>query len=245
MDKKQSSLSIAIGMACVWMGTHFGPGVASGTQILVYWVKYGIWGTLASILAMALLGYCIYCSAEFSRIYKTYNYADWTKKVWGVDWIVYLLDFSFIIVMLTALGGSLSAIGNLLNSQFGLNYWVGVGAVIVCAGLLCAYGAKLVARASSYMMYLVIAVLAVIIIMSASTGKLHLGQALANISAGTVEGINPSFLGALWSGIIYASFQANVIGNISSIAPTLPDRKTTRLGAIIGICGNACMLVHT
>ena len=99
MDKKQSSLSIAIGMACVWMGTHFGPGVASGTQILVYWVKYGIWGTLASILAMALLGYCIYCSAEFSRIYKTYNYADWTKKVWGVDWIVYLLDFSFIIVL--------------------------------------------------------------------------------------------------------------------------------------------------
>ena len=64
MDKKQSSLSIAIGMACVWMGTHFGPGVASGTQILVYWVKYGIWGTLASILAMGLLGYCIYCAQE-------------------------------------------------------------------------------------------------------------------------------------------------------------------------------------
>ena len=243
MNKKQSNLSIAIGMACVWMGTHFGPGVASGTQILVYWVKYGIWGTIASVFAMGLLGYCIYCAAEFSRIYKTYNYADWTKKVWGIDWIVYLLDFSFIIVMLTALGGSLSAIGNLLNSQFSLNYWVGVAAVIVCAGLLCAYGAKLVARASSYMMYLVITVLAVIIIMCASTGKLHLGQALSNISAGTVEGINPSFLGAIWSGIIYASFQANVIGNISSIAPTLPDRKTTRLGAIIGICGNACMLV--
>ena len=243
MDKKQSTLSIAIGMACVWMGTHFGPGVASGTQILVYWVKYGIWGTLASILAMGLLGYCVYCAAEFSRIYKTYNYADWTKKVWGVDWIVYLLDFSFIIVMLTALGGSLSAIGNLLNSQFGLNYWAGVGAVIICAGLLCAYGAKLVARASSYMMYLVIAVLAVIIIMCASTGKLHLGQAIADASAGNIAGVSPSFLGAIWSGIIYASFQANVIGNISSIAPTLPDRKTTKLGAVIGVFGNALMLV--
>lgn len=243
MDKKQSTLSIAIGMACVWMGTHFGPGVASGTQILIYWVKYGIWGPIASILAMGLLGYCIYCSAEFSRIYKTYNYADWTKKVWGINWIVYLLDFSFIIVMLTALGGSLSAIGNLLNSQFGLNYWVGVGAVIICAGLLCAYGAKLVARASSYMMYLVIAVLAVIIIMCASTGKLHLGQAIANASAGNIAGVSPSFLGAIWSGIIYASFQANVIGNISSIAPTLPDRKTTKLGAIIGVFGNALMLV--
>ena len=31
MKKNQSALSIAIGVACVWMGTHFGPGVASGT----------------------------------------------------------------------------------------------------------------------------------------------------------------------------------------------------------------------
>ena len=38
MNKKQSAFSIAMGVACVWMGTHFGPGVASGTQILVYWV---------------------------------------------------------------------------------------------------------------------------------------------------------------------------------------------------------------
>ena len=135
MNKKQSTVSIAIGVACVWMGTHFGPGVASGTQILVYWVKYGLWGAVAAILAMGLLGYCIYCSAEFSRIYKTYNYADWTREVWGIKWIVYLLDFSFIIVMMTALGGSLNAIGTLLSNEFGLNYWIGIGLVIIAAAL--------------------------------------------------------------------------------------------------------------
>ncbi|MBR5756891.1 MAG: hypothetical protein IKX96_04955 [Firmicutes bacterium] len=243
MNKKQSALSIAIGTACVWMGTHFGPGVASGTQILVYWVKFGIWGTLCSIAAMALLGYCIYCAAEYSRIYKTYNYADWTRSVWGNKWIVYLLDFSFIIVMMTALGGSLSAIGNLMQSQFGINYWIGVGLVIVIGALLCAFGAKLVAAASSYIMYLVIAILAIIIFMAMSTGQLHLGEAIANSNAGQVAGINPSFLGALWSGIIYASFQANVIGNISSVSAQLPNRSTTRKAAIIGICGNAGMLV--
>ena len=243
MTKKQSSFSIAMGVACVWMGTHFGPGVASGTQILVYWVKYGIWGVIASVLAMALLGYCIYCSAEFSRIYKTYNYADWTEKVWGVKWIVYLLDFSFIIVMMTALGGSLNAIGTLMFNQFGVNYWIGVVLVIICASLLCAYGAKLVSRASSYMMYLVIAVLAVIIIMAMSSGQLHLGEALRNISEGKVDGIKPSFLAALWSAVIYASFQANVIGNISSVSEQLPNRSTTKKAAVIGIIGNSLMLV--
>lgn len=243
MTKKQSSFSIAMGVACVWMGTHFGPGVASGTQILVYWVKYGIWGVIASVLAMALLGYCIYCSAEFSRIYKTYNYADWTEKVWGVKWIVYLLDFSFIIVMMTALGGSLNAIGTLMFNQFGVNYWIGVILVIICASLLCAYGAKLVSRASSYMMYLVIAVLAIIIIMAMSSGQLHLGEALRNISEGKVEGIKPSFLAALWSAVIYASFQANVIGNISSVSEQIPNRSTTKKAAVIGIIGNSLMLV--
>ncbi|MBR1497899.1 MAG: hypothetical protein IJ617_09755 [Oscillospiraceae bacterium] len=243
MNKKQSAVSIAIGVACVWMGTHFGPGVASGTQILVYWVKYGLFGAFSAVLAMALLGYCIYCSAEFSRIYKTYNYADWTREVWGIKWIVYLLDFSFIIVMMTALGGSLNAIGTLLNNEFGLNYWIGIGLVVIVAALLCAYGAKLVTRASSYLMYLVIVVLAVIIILAMSSGQLRLGQALNNISAGAVPSITPSFLGAIWSGIIYASFQANVIGNISSVAEQLPDRRTSRLAAVIGVCGNAAMLV--
>ena len=243
MKKKQSNLSIAIGVACVAMGTHFGPGVASGTQILVYWVKYGIWGVISAVLSMGLLAYCIYCSAEFSRIYKTYNYADWTEKVWGFKWIVYLLDFSFIIVMMTALGGSLNAIGSLMSSQFGLNYWFSVGLAIICASVLCAYGAKLVSRASSYMMYLVIAVLTVIIVMAMSSGQLHLGQALENIKAGQVAGIKPSFLGAIWSGIIYASFQANVIGNITSVSEQLPDRKTTKLAAVIAFGGNALMLV--
>jgi len=64
-NKNKGTTSIAIGLACVWMGTHFGPGVASGTQIIQYWVNYGVFGTICSILAMALLGYCLYCSMEF------------------------------------------------------------------------------------------------------------------------------------------------------------------------------------
>lgn len=242
-NKKQSALTIAIGTACVWMGTHFGPGVASGTQILTYWVKYGLWGTICSVLAMCLLGYCLYCSMEFSRVYKTYNYGDWIQGVFGLKWVAYLFDISFIITMMTALGGSLNAIATLLNNQFGLNYWVGVFLVIICAALLCAFGAKLVSTASTYMMYLVIAVLAIIIVLSMSSGQLHLGEAIANSNAGLVEGITPSFPKALWSAIIYAAFQSTVIANISSVANQLPNRSTCKKAAIIGIFGNALMLV--
>lgn len=241
MEKKQSTFSIALGLACVWMGTHFGPGVASGTQLMTYWVKYGLWGTLFSVFAMCLLGYCLYCSMEFSRIYKTYNYGSWIQGVFGVSWVKYLFDISFIITMMTAAGGSLNAIATLLLNQFGLNYWLGVALIVILAALLCAFGAKLVSKASTYMMYLVIAVLAMIIIVTASTGKLSLSQAITNQASNPGITLNP--LKAFWSAIVYAAFQATVIANISSVAMQLPNRSTSRKAAIIGICGNALMLV--
>lgn len=236
-------MSIAIATACVWMGTHFGPGVASGTQILQYWVKFGIWGTICSVFAMCLLGYCLYCSMEFSRVYKTYNYGEWIQGVFGVKWIAYLFDISFIVTMMTALGGSLNAIATLLNNEFGINYWLGVIIVIILAALLCAFGSKLVGAASTYMMYVVIAALALIIILAMTSGQLHLGQAISNSSAGLVEGITPSFPQALWSAVIYAAFQATVIANISSVSNQLPNRSTCKKASIIGIFGNTLMLV--
>lgn len=241
MEKKTNTTTIAIGIACVWMGTHFGPGVASGTQILQYWVKYGVWGSVCAVLAMCLLGYCLYCSMEFSRIYKTYNYGDWIQKVFGFKWVSVLFDISFIITCMTALGGSLNAIATLMLNQFGINYWIGVALVVVCTALLCAYGAELVSKASSYMMYLVLAVLALIIILSISSGKLDLAGAIA--AQGSTSGVESSLPKALWSAVIYAAFQATVIANISSVANQLPNRSTAKKAAIIGIVGNAAMLV--
>ena len=73
MKKNQSALSIAIGVACVWMGTHFGPGVASGTQILVFWARYGLWGEAGRDFELDDLRYrkiipCIIYITMFAKI---------------------------------------------------------------------------------------------------------------------------------------------------------------------------------
>ena len=41
-NTKKKGLPVFIGVASVWMGTHFGPGVASGTQLNQYYVNYGL-----------------------------------------------------------------------------------------------------------------------------------------------------------------------------------------------------------
>lgn len=237
---KKTNMTAAIGVACVWMGTHFGPGVGSGTQLITYYVNYGLPGIICSVLAMCILGYGLYCSVEFSRIYKTYDYGSWMQKIWGYKWVSVLFDISFIITCMTALGGSLNAIATLMNEQFGLNYWLGVVLVVIATALLCAFGAKLVTAASSYMMYAVLGVLLMILILVMVYGDTDLSGSIANQATNLPSVSWPK---AVWSAIIYAAFQCTVVANISSVAMTVPNRSTSRVASIVGIIGNSAMLV--
>jgi uncharacterized membrane protein YkvI len=240
-NKKNGATGVSLGIACVWMGTHFGPGVASGVQVNSYYVQYGIVGIVCSILAMCILGYALYCSMEFSRIYKTYDYKAWSTTLLGYDWVKWLYDLSFIVTCMTALGGSLNAVGSLLKKEFGINYWIGVGAVVICAMLLCAYGANLVRKASTYMMYVVLGVILLIVILAIVTKTGSFSEAQA--AAPTVLPNNGKVLTAIWQAVIYAAFQATVVGNIASVAGDLKKRSESRKAAIIGIVGNAAMLI--
>lgn len=238
-NRKNTTIA-AMGLACVWMGTHFGPGVASGTQINTYYVNYGIPGIFCSLVAMALLAFALYNSMEFSRIYKTYDYSSWIQKVFGMKWVSIFFDISFIVTCVTALGGSINAIATLLLKEFSINYWVGVGIVVICASLLCAFGAKLVSKASTYMMYLVLAVLAIIVILVLIYGDTDISGSMANQ---TTNLPSVSWPKALWSAVIYASFQSTVVANISSVANQLPCRSAAKKAAVFGFIGNAAMLV--
>jgi uncharacterized membrane protein YkvI len=229
-----------IGVAAVWIGTHFGPGLASGTQINVYYVNYGIPGICVTALAMGFLAYALYCSMEFSRIYKTYDYQSWTRELFGTSWAVYLFDLIFLVTILTALGGSLNAMGVLLNNFLGFNYWIGVSLVIVCGMLLCAYGSELVRRASSYMVFLIAGILLIIMLLVVTQGDPDLAGSIANQTKNLP---NVSWGAAIWSAIVYASFQATVVANIASVADTLVDRRESRKAAFAGWLGNTLFLI--
>jgi uncharacterized membrane protein YkvI len=239
-SKVKKGLPAFIGVAAVWMGTHFGPGVASGTQLDVYYVKYGIPGICMTVFAMALLACALYCSMEFSRIYKTYDYQSWVEKLFGMKWFVILFDISFLVTIITALGGSLNAVAVLLNKFAGLNYWLGVILVIACAMLLCAYGADLVRKASSYMMFVVVGILLVIMILVITKGDGDMAGSIANQKANLPD---VSWGKAIWSAVIYACFQATVVANIASVADGLEDRKASKKAAVTGFIANSLLLI--
>ena len=162
------------------------------------------------------------------------------EKLFGWKWFVILFDISFLVTIITALGGSLNAVATLLNNFTGLNYWLGVLIVIACAMLLCAYGANLVRKASSYMMFVVVGILIVIMILVATNGDGDMAGSIANQKVNLPD---VSWGKALWSAIIYACFQATVVANIASVADGLEDRKASKKAAITGFIANSLLLI--
>ena len=243
-NTKKKGLPVFIGVASVWMGTHFGPGVASGTQLNQYYVNFGIPGIIMTLVAMALLGFALYCSMEFSRIYKAYDYESWVTKLFNNKYVVILFDVSFFVTIISAAGGSLNAIATLLQDFWGINYWVGVGIVIVVSMLLCAFGAELVRKSSAYMMFVVVGVLLLIMALVIAAGDADLKGAVENQAANLGADMSASnWLKALWQAIIYGSFQATIVANIASVADTLPDRRESRRAAITGYIANTGLLL--
>ena len=243
-NTKKKGLPVFIGVASVWMGTHFGPGVASGTQLNQYYVGFGIPGIVMTLVAMALLGFALYCSMEFSRIYHAYDYESWVTKLFGNKYVVILFDISFFVTIISAAGGSLNAIATLLQDFWGINYWVGVGIVIVVSMLLCAFGAELVRKSSAYMMFVVVGVLLLIMALVIAAGDADLKGAVENQAANLGADMSASnWLKALWQAIIYGSFQATIVANIASVADTLPDRRESKRSAITGYLANTGLLL--
>lgn len=243
-NTKKKGLPVFIGVASVWMGTHFGPGVASGTQLNQYYVGFGIPGIVMTLVAMALLGFALYCSMEFSRIYHAYDYESWVTKLFNNKYVVILFDVSFFVTIISAAGGSLNAIATLLQDFWGINYWVGVGIVIVVSMLLCAFGAELVRKSSAYMMFVVVGVLLLIMALVIAAGDADLKGAMENQAANLGADMSASnWLKALWQAIIYGSFQATIVANIASVADTLPDRRESRRAAITGYIANTGLLL--
>ena len=244
-NTKKKGLPVFIGVASVWMGTHFGPGVASGTQLNQYYVNFGLPGIIMTVVAMGILAFALYCSMEFSRIYKAYDYESWVTKLFNNKYVVILFDVSFFVTIISAAGGSLNAIATLLQDFWGINYWLGVGIVIVVSMLLCAFGAELVRKSSSYMMFVVVGVLLLIMILVVSSGDADLAGAVAN-QAQNLPGADWSannWLSALWQAIIYGSFQATIVANIASVADTLPDRRESKKAAVTGYLANTLLLI--
>lgn len=234
MEKKKTAVPAYLGVAAVWLGSHFGPGFATGAFSVRWYVKYGWIGLITPILAMLITGGVMYYMLEYAREHGTPNYRPFAKSCYGdkIGGIVAILyDICFLMTMMCAGGLAFSGEGKLLQGFLGFNYWVTAVVTIMISAVLCLWGSKLLAKSSGYMMYAIIGVVVLITVLALACGDHDVAGAFANSA---VNAKDTNLFHAILGAMQYGCFQSTIVFNVMSVSDVLNNKKESRKAILAG-----------
>lgn len=151
MKKSKSNLGAVLSICGVMYSAYVGPGFASGTQTVSYFLTKGWIGVFLGPLVAGLLCFAFnYLLFEINRIYKPHTYREAYNTIYRPKFLQVFFgtfkELQVVVVILIALSAQISTSAILLNQVYGLN--VTVGSVLFCAAIMviALYGAKLLRK---------------------------------------------------------------------------------------------------
>ena len=234
MEKKKTAVPAFLGVAAVWIGSHFGPGFATGAFSVRWYVKYGWVGLVTPLLAMFVTGGVMYYMLEYAREHGTPGYRPFARSCYGEKLggvVAVLYDVCFLMTMMCAGGLAFSGEGKLLQGFLGINYWTTAIVTILVSAALCLYGSKLLAKSSGYMMYAIVGVVLLITVLALTRGDCDVTGAFANSAANAKDS---SFLHAILGAMQYGCFQSTIVFNVMSVSDMLKDKREARKAILSG-----------
>lgn len=213
-----------------------GGGYATGREIIEYGAKFGANGWISGLFIFLTFGVIAVLTFELARLYKIYDYKSIVRAIAGPLWIVY--DGIYFILLFLIISVMASATGEILQQTIGLNYWVGVIALIIIAGALNFFGSRVVEKFETFgtmVLYVAYIVFTVLVITSRPA---QIGEVFAARDTSYVPGAG--VWAAVGWGILYASY------NLAAIPAGLFTlrRQTSRKEAVVsGVLGAAMMTI--
>ncbi|MCR1934250.1 amino acid permease [Clostridium tepidum] len=239
--QKKSGIPIYLGIASVWFGAHCGPGVASGKQTAVFYSEFGKWAFITPVIAMLLMGLCIYYSVEYARLTKAKNFRELTDSLFHPYEKLFstFFEITFMATVLMVVGGCIATGAAVLNEYTGLSVEIGSIILVIVTILLSMYGANLVRSASTIMTVFIILCLIAMVILGLLSPK---GDFAGNWKAKSFSDISP--MKAIIMAIVYTGFQsAGNIANAVSVSEGIGSKKESRKAAILGTILNSLLIL--
>lgn len=243
--KGKMALPASVGVAAVWFGSHVGPGTASGNQTASYFGGFGKLGLIGGIIAMIILGFCIYYCIEYSRLIKTTSFKEFANSFFHPYQKLFssIFEFAFLWMVVMNFSSSLATGSTAIQSQFGIPYWVGTVILCILTVLLTMFGAEMVRKTSFGLTVLILAALLALLFFGLTSPEsnflAHWGNAMT-LPASLPE---KPWYELIWSAVLYSSFLAvGMMGNSLSVADSLKSNKDSKKAAVLGIILNAGLI---
>ena len=245
--KKKGSLSLATVCALTWFGHACGASMATGRLAVEYCSLHGPIGLVGAVVVWIASVVFAWIIMEYARITKAENYHDvvktiyWPNRILGsvmnVIWDLITL-FSVVVVSGTCIAGS----GALLESAFGLNYYLGMLLFVVLMLVIFLSGGgvlKKLGGISAPMLILLIVMCIVIITM----GWDNLADVMAGKLNSQIAPGKEKLSSAVMDGITYGMTQSGFVATGIVYSRQFESRAETNRACLLGFVFGAASLI--
>ena len=241
MNEKQRKLSIgtSFALASAWFGTHCGSGFATGAQATSFWVKYGAHAIYLPIISAIIMAAVAVIMWELIRLTGSETYRQYADELFRPYHKVFglIYEILFIGIMVMGVSAVFAGAGELMAQALGWNYVLCVILFIALTVVLTMFGSNVIRNSASVLSTILIVVIAVCTIIGMRAPNAHLGEVVrtwdTEYSAGS----------AIWSAILYASFQCVILGSTVNMAGGLKTTGDVKASGLLGFAMNCVMMV--
>lgn len=200
-------------------------GYGTGRELVEFFLTLGPLGGLLGIgVATLIFSAVAMATFELGRLWQAFDYRHFFQRLLGKGW--WLFELCYVVLLLLVLAVVAAASGAIMRDTFGLNYWVGVVAVMVSVGGLVFGGNDTIERfftAWSFVLYA-----AYVIFFVWCFQKLG-ADIVGNFGA------EPAGTAWAWAGLRYAGYNLAVIPPVLAALRLHETRRETFIaGALTG-----------
>jgi len=215
----------------IFQSVTIGGGYGTGRELVEYFLNYGPLGGLLGMILITTVMWSLILALtfEFSRTFHAFDYRTFFKKLLGPFWFVFeIIYFILLFIVLAVIG---SAAGILLETNFGIPYFIGVVIMLVAVGFLTFKGSGLIENFLSLWSLLLYAVYITFVVVAV----IKFGPEIQNnFTAGTI------LPGWALGGFKYALYN---LGIIAAVLFCLNHIKTRKEAIIAGLLSGPIAIV--
>ncbi len=200
-------------------------GYGTGRELVEFFLTQGPLGGLLALTVSTLVWSAVcMASFEFARRFRAFDYRHFFQELLGRGWV--LFEIGYVTLLFIVLAVIAAASGTILEETFGLNYWIGVGTVMVAVGALVFGGSETVEKFLTGWSFLLYAVYVLFFVWCFRAFGPEIGATLGSEPAGS---------GWAWAGLRYAGYNLAVIPAVLMTVRTHESRRQSLVsGALAG-----------
>jgi uncharacterized membrane protein YkvI len=177
-------------------------GYGTGRELAEFFLRHGPLGGLLAMVLISTVIWSAVCatSFEFARTFKSYEYRGFFSHLLGRAWWAY--ELLLVVYMSVVLAVIAAAAGTILEETFGLNFLVGVLAIMTAVGFLVFLGSAAIERFLATWSFVLYGIFIVLFVWCFS----RFGQDI-------VSGLGSEPVGTRWivGGVAYAAYNLSLI----------------------------------